>query len=176
MANLPSLLQGRPILAAPPGRRGFPDYPEPPRLLMDTSLGRAPTDVEQYHEYWLVSDRLKELFDRIDPEGLAFVKCETLPNDGRQGPGYWLCDVVRILDALDEDKSDARIKLDPQSHKKFYDIVGSANLVFREQVVGSAHVFRMRYLWPLIICDQDLKDACREAGIRGTWFRDAVRS
>jgi hypothetical protein len=56
--------------------------------------------------------------------------------------------VVRILDALEEDKSDATVEFDPQSHAKSYNILGKTNLVFSEQSVGSAHIFRMRHLEP----------------------------
>jgi hypothetical protein len=76
---------------------------------------------------------------------------------------------------VDEEKSDVKIEYDPQSNKKVYSITGCRNVVFSEQAVGSARIFRMRYLWPVIICDQNLKDACREVGTKGTWFREAIR-
>ena len=66
LENEALLLDGRPILSAPPGRRGFPDYPEPPRVLIDKSLGRRPPgDLEMYSEYWLISARAKSVFEGL---------------------------------------------------------------------------------------------------------------
>ena len=59
--NLRLLLDGRRVLGPPPSQRGFANSPEPPRLLIDRALGRAPLDLEQYHQYWLVSDRMKNI-------------------------------------------------------------------------------------------------------------------
>jgi len=94
--NIELLLQGRPVLGAPSGRRGFPDYPEPPRVLIDKSLGRRTLDLEQYHEYWLISGRAKSVFETVDPQGFAFVRCQTrfAGTGGSVSPEYWLCDVV----------------------------------------------------------------------------------
>ena len=50
------------VLKAPVGR-GFPEYPEPPRFLFDKKQGRLPRDLEEFHDYWLVSDRMKSVLD-----------------------------------------------------------------------------------------------------------------
>jgi hypothetical protein len=42
--NMMNLTEGRPVLMAPIGQRGFPDYPEPPRLLIDKKIGRPLRD------------------------------------------------------------------------------------------------------------------------------------
>ncbi|WP_376717387.1 imm11 family protein [Bradyrhizobium sp. 62B] len=69
---------------------------------MDRSLGRAPADWELFHDYRLVSDRMKSLLETLDSEGVRFVRCETRYQDGRAAPTYWLCDVIRVLDAVDK--------------------------------------------------------------------------
>lgn len=171
--NAAALLQGRLVLGPPSGQRGFPDYPEPPRLFIDRKLGRhPPADLEEYDEYWLVSDRTKTLLETSDPGACAFVKCDVRVADGSPAPTYWLCDVVRVLDALDESAS--RIKIYQEPEGKRYGLAGGASLVFKEDAVGPAHVFRMAHMQPTIICDQQLKDACKAAGLKGLQFEDAV--
>ena len=63
-------------LFPPPERRGFPSYPERPRIVIGKRRsGPPPSDIELYHSYWLISDRLKLMFETID---LPAFKC--LPN------------------------------------------------------------------------------------------------
>jgi len=172
MENLAVLAGGRQVLIPPPGR-GFVPFPEPPRLVIDKSLGRAPTDWELFHDYHLVSDRMKSLLEALDMEGVRFVRCETRYRDGRAAPTYWLCDVVRVLDAVDEAKSVLEIEY-PTPGRKVYNLRGRSSLVFKEDSVGAAHIFRLLF-YPTIVCDQVAKDACKEAGMRGIGFTDATK-
>jgi hypothetical protein len=169
------LTGGRPVLVAPPGR-GFPSFPEAPRLVIDKKLGRPLRDIELYSGYWLVSDRMKTLLEVQDPAAVAFVRCDVHLADGAAGPAYWLCDVVRVLDAVDEARSRLRIYYDDEddeSHKaKVYSLSGGADVVFNEDVVGTAHLFRMAHMEPAVICDQLLKEACSAASLKGVRFRD----
>jgi hypothetical protein len=170
--NKSTLLMGRRVLGPEPGQQGFPNYPEPPRVLFDKKLGRPPRDLELCSEYWLISDRMKTVLEAVDPAGVAFVRCEVRLRGGELGPLYWLCDVVRILDAVDEMAS--RLRIYDKQGRKTYSLVGGASLVFKEDVVGPAHVFRMAYMEPAVICDQLLKDSCKAAGLKGITFSDAA--
>jgi len=161
--NLAKLLQGRPVFGPAPDRRGFPDYPEPPHVVIDEKFGRPPLDLEECYGYWLISARAKSVFETIDAAGFAFVRCVTRPE-------YWLCDAVRILDAVDERAS--RIEIEHRGGVKSYDLTRGASLVFREEILNSVHVFRLAYLQPLVVCDQRLKEACDAAGLKGIKFRD----
>ncbi|MBR0814882.1 DUF1629 domain-containing protein [Bradyrhizobium diazoefficiens] len=172
MENLAVLAGGRQVLIPPPGR-GFVPYPETPRLVIDKSLGRAPADWELFHDYRLVSDRMKSLLEELDLEGVRFVRCETRYRDGRAAPTYWLCDVVRVLDAVDEAKSVLEIEY-PTPGRKVYNLRGRSSLVFKEDSVGAAHIFRLLF-YPTIVCDQVAKDACKEAGMKGIGFTDATK-
>jgi hypothetical protein len=162
----------------PPGRRAFRDCPEVPRFLFDRSVGRLPLDLEQYYAYWLISDRTKSVFEAVDPAGFTFLACDVRPPSGDyDGPGYWLCDVVRVLDALDEARSHLTIgiredKAYSDFGKKDYSMAGGCQLLFRDDAIGDAHVFRMEYLQPVVICDQTMKDACKAAGLKGLKFND----
>jgi len=179
LENLLSLAPDEKALLSPPGRRGFRDYPEMPRFLFDKSVGRLPQDLEEFHAYWLVSDRTKSVFEAVDPAAFAFLACDVrLPSGDYDGPPYWLCDVVRVLDALDEEQSRLQIgiresKAYSDFGKKYYSLAGGRELVFRDDAIGDAHVFRMEYLLPTVICDQTMKDACKAARLKGIKFDDA---
>jgi uncharacterized protein DUF1629 len=164
------LLHGQRVLVPPHGRRGFPDYPEPPRVLIGARRGRPPRDLEQYHAYWLISGRTKLVFDAVDATGFSFVRCETRMANGGHSPEYWLCDVIRVLDAVDETVS--RMKIDYRHGVKMYDLMGHVSLVFKENVVGSAHIFRLTHLTAATICDERLKAACEVAELSGIKFKD----
>jgi len=87
----------------PPGRFGFPNYPEKPHVVIGKRRkGPVPSDIELFHSYWLVSDRLKLLFESVDPFAFAFQACDVSLRDGARGPVYWLCDIIRVLEAFGE--------------------------------------------------------------------------
>jgi hypothetical protein len=172
LENESELLQGQRLLGPPTGRRGFPEYLEPPRFLFDERLGHFPRDLELCHSFWLISDRMKTVLETVDPEGFAFLRCEVRLTDGEPGPASWLCDVLRILDAVDEAASRVKIKFLPQYNAKTYQLAGGANLLFKEDVVGTAHIFRLLHLKPAVFCDQQIKDACKAAGLKGVSFKE----
>ena len=47
----------------------------------------------------------ESFLEAVDGEGLAFLECETRSLSWKAAPDYWLCDVVRVLDAIDEEKT-----------------------------------------------------------------------
>jgi hypothetical protein len=164
---------GRYVLIPPPGQRGFPVFEETPCFVFDKRRGRMPRDLEEFHDYWLVSDRMKRVLEAVDAEGIAFEKCETRVPTGESGGDYWLCDVLRIIDAVDEAASNLKIEWD-RGHK-IYSLMGGANLVFDKSAVGPAHVFRMAHLEASVICDSLFKTKCNAAGLKGIDFRDVSK-
>lgn len=57
----------------------------------------------------------------VDPEAFAFVECDSRLADGSKGPKHFLCDVVREVDALDEEASRLKIEIDEDFvNGKFY--------------------------------------------------------
>jgi len=158
------------VLSPLRGRRGFPDFPEAPLILIEKKSHRPLRDLEACRGYWLTSERAKQVLERVDAEAFTFVKCEVRFATGEPGPDYWLCDVVRVLDALDEAASRFRdISASPE--QKVYHFV---SLAFREDAVGSARIFRVSQRDSDVICDQSVKDACKAAGLEGFWFTDAA--
>jgi hypothetical protein len=169
--NLPVLRGNAGALHPPKGRRGFPPYPEVPRMVLGKrgkKLASPPTDLELYHSYWLISDRLKLLFETIDPEAFAFLACDVKLRDGSPGPLYWLCDVVRVLQAFDQTTLE-ELRRNPR-----YSFLGDTTLGFDEAAIGGAHVFRIPFAVNVpsveVFCDERLKDACKQAGIKGARF------
>ncbi|WP_442963049.1 imm11 family protein [Pseudomonas sp. Leaf127] len=76
----------------------------------------------------IVSNALKQVFESVDPEAFAFTACAFTQADGSAGPPYYLCNVVRVLDALDEEASRVRIKYerdhDAGEDLRFYSVSG----------------------------------------------------
>ncbi|MEF9873998.1 MAG: DUF1629 domain-containing protein [Glutamicibacter sp.] len=175
-------LRTPPRLILRPESGGFPILAEVPRLVHAPKKGDLPEDLEGgMSGYLLISDRLKQVLAAVDPEGCEFVECDYRLADGTKGPKYFLCEVARELDALDEVSSKLNIIVsDDYPGSKFYDLAGGASLAFRADAIGEAHIFRMPYSGGLVYCDRTLRDAVWDAGIggakvtRGLRFKDAA--
>jgi Protein of unknown function (DUF1629) len=89
--------------------------------------------------------------------------CDVRLSDGSPGPAYWLCDVVRILESFDQNTSD-----DLRKHP-YRGLLGYYSLAFDEEAIGSAHIFCTPYAVNVFV-DQSVKDACLQAGMKGTKF------
>lgn len=173
-----------PRLIIRPEEGGFPPLAQRPRLVLDPKLGDPPQDLEGgMSGYWLVSGRLKKAFTEIDSDAFEFLECDYLLPDGTEGPTYYLCEVARELDAVDEEASKFRVIVDEgYPGGKFYDLRGGASLAFQREVVGDSHVFRSPYSGDLVYCDRTFRDAIRGAGIgseretRGLRFKDAANA
>lgn len=159
----------------------LPASTAPAPFVFDKSVGTLPYDLEPYDRWWLISDRTKAVFERLDPEAFVFVPCRVrVPRGSYNGPDYWLCDVVRVLDALDESRSHLTIRIEDNVHsfnfgKKVYSIRSDSKLVFTEAAIGKAHIFRMAHSEAEVICDQDMKDACKSAGLKRIVFDDVSK-
>ncbi|QHG87134.1 DUF1629 domain-containing protein [Xanthomonas sp. NCPPB 1638] len=170
-----------PRLILRPNEGGFPPLAEKPRLVYDPAKGVIPKDLEAgFSGYWLISERLHRIFSAVDPAGFSFVECDFRMADGNKGPRYFLCDVVRVLDALDEENSEVEIEVDEDFvNGKYYDFTGGAKLAFRKDVTDGSHVFILKYSGDSVFCDRLMRNAVKEAvaeqdgGLSGLWFRDA---
>lgn len=74
------------------------------------------------------------LFESIDRRTFAFQACDVSLSDGSPGPAYWLCDVVRVLEAFDESTV----------AKASGSFLGDTTVVFNETAIGDAHIFVRR--------------------------------
>lgn len=158
---------------------GMPDqYPERPQLVHVPEKGGMPRDLEELAGIWIVSEPLKQLFEQLDAEAFAFVACDFRLADGSPAPQYYLGNVLRTLDALDEASSRVRIKLDHNyqtgKDEKRYSLVGGASLVFKQDVVADSHIFRQDRMGAPPICDRAMFEALRAANFSGVRLRDAA--
>jgi len=177
IANEEKLLNpGMNTIDPPNGEAG--QYPEKPHLIHVPDLGGMPRDLEEIAGIWIISAALKHVFESVDPSGFAFAPCEFTLANGSAGPQYFLCDVIRSLDALNEDASRVKIKYehDHQTGEdlKFYSVAGGASLVFNKEVVAGAHIFRQERIGIEPICDRVLFDALNAANLNGVRLRDAA--
>ncbi|MBV7306070.1 DUF1629 domain-containing protein [Xanthomonas vasicola] len=172
-----------PRLILRPEEGGFPPLREVPRLVYHPKEGALPQDLEGgFSGYWLVSERLRKVMDSVDPDAFVFVEADYRLADGSAGPTFFLCDVVRTVDALDEEASQLNIIIsDEFVEGKYYDLTGDVRLAFKKDALGSAHVFRLPY-HGMVFCDRVFKDAVEAAGMGGQsgsdglWFDDVVNS
>lgn len=164
-----------------PRAGGFPPLRETPYLIYDSRKGAPPEDLEGgMSGYWLVSDRLRDVMDAVDPRAFEFADVDYRLADGSQGPRYFLCDVVRKLDALNEEASLLEVIIsDDYEGGKHYSLAGGTRLSFSKDIVGNAHVFRLAFHGG-VFCDRVFKEAVQRAGIatakrsNGLWFYDVV--
>ncbi|OAX53515.1 DUF1629 domain-containing protein [Xanthomonas graminis] len=170
-----------PRLILKPEGGGFPSLRETPRLVYQPSEGVLPQDLEGgFSGYWLVSARLRQVMESVDPDAFVFADTDYRLADGSKGPSVYLCDVIRTVDALDEGASMLRIEVSDEFEEgKYYNLTGEIRLAFKRNVLGEAHVFRLPFHGG-VFCDRVFKDAVEAAGISidgqsdGLWFYDVV--
>ncbi|MGY6086360.1 imm11 family protein [Stenotrophomonas sp. SM006] len=166
-------------LSEPPSAGGIGSMNEIPRLRYDSRIGEMPEDLQAgFKGYWLVSEALKSAMQTMDADGFSFMKCEFRLEDGSEAAPHYLCEVVRVLDAIDEDASSVKILTDDYPNGKYYSIGGGAKFAFRKSVIGTAHVFRTPYT-SNAFCDRAMRNFLIESGFgrhpnaRGVRLTDA---
>jgi Protein of unknown function (DUF1629) len=75
---------------------------------------------------------MKSFLQAVGPEAFAFLRRDIRSPDGQELPSRWLCDVVRILDALDEAKSAVEIGVAGDGSKVYGEI--DLKFTFKESV------------------------------------------
>jgi len=177
LVNGPDLFRGTGYrtLAPPDAKiRGFRDYPVRPRFRISTRLGRKLNDIEFDGAYWLVSDRAKQVLGDISKTDFAFLPIETEVDEGQARAVYWLCNVVQVLDAVDDSRSQVKAGI-ADNGERDHSIIGIFSLIFDEAIVGSHHAFRLWTSFPHIVCDETFKAAIKQSGLTGLSYRDAAR-
>lgn len=150
-------------------------FSEPPKIAFDRRKRRGSLrDADTIMlGIWLVSDRLKELFERIDSEAFAFLRVEVdYSNFDEPGPGFWFCDIVRMLDCVDETNSIIRYQ-EGISWKNYIHLI---DVKMVPELVGSAHAFRLKYSTLKQIVDDVVVNAVKAEKIRGLRFIDIQQS
>jgi hypothetical protein len=153
--------------------RGFPDYEGIPVLKFDPRR-KIIADWRLDGCYWVVSNRTRELLEKLD--GDAFDFRPTISSQGKNpvpGGPFWLCDVIRVLDAVDEERSELYMgqtqTVDGTLINRRYQGIHLAR--FRPEIVGEAHVFDLARNSMTVVDDIFLK-AITNAKITGIGFSD----
>lgn len=153
-------------------------YSERPCLVHVPEEGGVPREFEELAGIWIISEPLKRVFESVDPEAFVFTACDYTQADGSSGRQYYLCNVVRSLDALDREASRVKTKHNRNfitgEDEIFYSVLGGASLVFREASVGEAHVFRQTQMAIDPVCDRVMYEALCAANLDGVELRDAA--
>ncbi|UDG73549.1 DUF1629 domain-containing protein [Achromobacter sp. 77] len=153
-------------------------YCERPHIVHVPEEGGALRQFEQWCGIWIVSEPLKRVFESVDPEAFVFSACDYTQADGSPGPQYYFCSVIRTLDALDVGASRVKKKYDRNfltgEDELYYSVVGGANLVFRDERVGNAHIFRQTLMSIDPVVDRVMYDALNAADLDGVRLRDAA--
>lgn len=112
---------------------GLAALKETPRLRYDSRIGDMPDDLESgLTDYWLVSEPLKQVLEAADPEGFVFALCDFRLEDGTPAAPHYLCEVVRIIDAIDEEASTVKV-LTGYPNGKYYSLVGGGKVGIQER-------------------------------------------
>jgi len=164
-----------PRILLPPGLldRGFRDYPVRPRFRVSRSLGRKLQDFESDGSYWVVSDRAKRLLVSISDRDLKFLPIDTEVDAGKAQIKLWLCDVMPLLNAVNEAKSkvDSVISSDG---RRIHRISGISRVVLDPSVVGAHHIFRLYSSSHTVVCDEIFRDIIKKSSLTGLVFKDAA--
>jgi len=54
-------------------------------------------------------------------------------------------------------------------------LTGSERFIFKQPIVGDSHIFRMKFFDAKVICDEELRLACKSADLKGITFDDPSR-
>lgn len=155
---------------------GLPRSLASPTFLLDSAHGRVDLcDVEaELRDLWIVSDRAKQLFESLDADAFEFQEIAWVPNArGAQQERRWLCDIVRFVDALVEEKSQPYVTTDP-SGVRFASPQGFPAF-FSQSAIGRNHIFRLKYDPLFIACDWTFRDAFQSAKFTNLHFETAGR-
>lgn len=152
---------------------GFPIGMETPVVIFEKPLGRLPfPDVLlHFNRVMLLSDQAKKLFEAIDAEAFEFCEATTRQHGGSEGPKFWLADVTRFLDAVDEERSkEIRIeeKIIRRSGRPMRRVLLGLGptTVFKSSIIKDYHIFRATYSGDILF-DESVASAIRAAKLRG---------
>ncbi|WP_416391028.1 DUF1629 domain-containing protein [Alloalcanivorax xenomutans] len=121
---------------------------------------------------WMVNGRLRELLESIDPEAFVFASIDMdYSNFDEPGPQFWLCDLVRFLDCVDEERS--TIKCQEGIPMKNY--IRLIDVEMKPEIIGDAHAFRLTHSPLIQIVDDVLVDALKKEKIRAFSFKPIKR-
>lgn len=145
-------------------------FSEPPQFRFERkSASSAFLDAEPVTlGIWLISDRLKVLFEKLDLDAFVFQKVEVDYGDApNPGPDFWFVYIMRTLDCIDEEHSVINYFDNIPGIKNYRALI---DVRMRPEAVGAAHAFRLTYAKSTLIVDDIIVTALKADKIRGFEF------
>jgi hypothetical protein len=174
--------QGGRVILQPPDwwrKRGFRQYPARPKFHIGAKdrFHTRVHDVEAIPNFWLVSDRAKRAIESVAPDDVAFLAIDTVVDDAYEDKTWWLCDVLPIIDAVDEEQSKLRISQSDNGDRVHSLLVpdGSPVLAINEAVAQPHRIFRLKTSTSIIVCDDAVRTAFKNASLTGMSFKMALK-
>lgn len=119
------------------------------------------------HHMWFVSDRLKQLMEQVDQHAFDFAATQVdYSNFEKPGQAYWLCNLKRQLDCIDDENS--KFTLYDEVDFKAYKALIAVKM--RAEVIGDSHAFRLAHKYGTEIFDDVFVRAMTAAKIRAWRF------
>ncbi len=154
----------------PRGPWSMPNYLEPPHFVCDRRYGNSVYDFDTRDGFFVVSAKMKSIFDDLAPGACEYRKCVTHYANGSAGPELWLCSVVQAFrNAVDVEASE-NLRVAPLGFYRFA-VFEKASLAFKTDAIGSSHVFRVAEMASDLFCDEEFKSRCKAEKIRGISFK-----
>lgn len=148
---------------------GVPLVPRTPTLLIDRSNAAVElADIEPAPwTRWYISNRAKLLLESVDAAAFDIKPSQTYIDGREQGEDstYFVCDVTRFVDALDEQRSRVTVR----SPVRTVSIFGDQNTFLRSRV-GNHCIFRPTYTPHCVACTEEFRTAVLQAGLTGVRF------
>ncbi|MBR0986937.1 imm11 family protein [Bradyrhizobium liaoningense] len=95
---------------------------------------------------------------------------ERIRSSSRDPAGFFVARSLVVSDGCHREHDVQRDPVMSDHGQKYYEVIPGYKLVFREAAIGNAHIFRVAYQDATVICDQELKDACKSAGLKRIRF------
>lgn len=157
-----------------PYEPGFRNWPVRPRFRIAKTRRGSMKDMEDIGDFLLISQRAKEVLAGLSDTDFRFLAVDTEVAPGEPPRPSWLCEVMPLLDAVDEARSRVYVGQSTDG-RRIHLPDGLSSLVFDEAVIDGHHAFRLATSYSTIVVDETFRHALKQAGLTGLSFRDAFK-
>lgn len=120
---------------------------------------------------WLLSDAAKNTLESVDPDAFEFLRADTRLHDGSEGPQYWIGDIVRLIDPVDERRSNISATMHTSlitgEPMRSVDYGPAEDIIFQSAIIKGGHVFRSIFQPNEVFCDEVMASAICAARLSG---------
>jgi hypothetical protein len=151
---------------------GVPPLRDKPKLVIHGGARRARDYYGEKPRF--ISNRAKELLDRLDPGGFEYAECDAVTRGGDQLEPYWMMEVIRWVNKFDEERSDfewTRDRFpaapDAQTNPSMFALY---DIHMPQGFPTEYHAFWLAHYQNYAVFDEVLVDAWRTEGLSGATF------